>query len=89
METSKFTVEISQDLVLQVKRLPKKAQQWIDRDIKKKLQVNPEGYGLPLSGKLHGLHKLRVNVYRIIYEIDRINKVVSIVDIDYRRDVYD
>jgi mRNA-degrading endonuclease RelE of RelBE toxin-antitoxin system len=68
--------------------LPKKAREWIIRDIKKKLEVDPFGYGEPLSKDRHGYYKLRVNIYRVIYRIDEKNKEVIITEIDYRRDIY-
>jgi mRNA interferase RelE/StbE len=68
--------------------LPKKAREWIIRDIKKKLETNPSAYGKRLHGEEHDRFKLRVDVYRVIFKIDENNKTVTIVDIDYRRDIY-
>lgn len=44
--------------------------------------------GIPLKGKLKGLHKYRVGQYRIIYEIRRSHLLVIVIDIAHRMDVY-
>jgi mRNA interferase RelE/StbE len=41
----------------------------------------------PLKG-LPGVLRLRVGDYRIVYSVDRARHVVTVVDIDHRRDIY-
>ena len=43
---------------------------------------------LPLRGKLKGLFKLRVGDYRIIYEIDWNQKIIYVLAIGHRKDIY-
>ncbi len=53
----------------------------------KTLEENPK---LQNSLKLSGRdgYRLRVGDYRIIYEIDETNKIVTILDVGHRKDVY-
>ena len=43
---------------------------------------------LPLKSNLSGLYKLRVGDYRIIYEIDLKDKVVTVHKVGHRKDIY-
>lgn len=52
----------------------------------KTLEENPKQNTLKLSGR--DGYRLRVGDYRIIYEIDEINKIVTILDVGHRKDVY-
>ena len=45
--------------------------------------------GKPLKHKLKGKYSLRVGVYRIIYSVERQKVTVYILDIGYRKDVYE
>jgi len=44
--------------------------------------------GKPLAGDLTGLRSLRVGMYRIVYRFDPQTKVVDVVWIRHRREVY-
>jgi len=50
---------------------------------------NPDHLGKPLAGNLKGLWSYRVGAFRIIYQIQREGRVVFIVTIGHRRDVYE
>lgn len=56
------------------------------KQIEKKLVSAPQEYGKPLRHALKGYWHLRVEEYRIIYEIDPRKTVVTIWLIDKRRD---
>jgi len=43
----------------------------------------------PLTGPLTGLFKLRVGDYRVIYQADRENKVLTVRLVGHRREIYD
>ena len=45
--------------------------------------------GAPLMRELSGLRKFRVRRYRIVYELDRKEKIMRIFAIGHRRDVYE
>jgi mRNA interferase RelE/StbE len=44
--------------------------------------------GKPLSGELKGQYSFRVGVYRIIYTFNSAAKVLYIINISHRKDVY-
>lgn len=43
---------------------------------------------LPLRGNLSGFYKLRVGDYRIIYEVNLNDKVVTVHKIGHRKEIY-
>lgn len=52
------------------------------------LAVNPQRLGKPLTRDLAGYHTARRGDYRVIYRIDEVARVVHIVRIEHRGDVY-
>ena len=54
----------------------------------KALQERAE-LGKPLKGKLRGLRSLRVGKYRIIYQVDEDSKVVRVITVGRREEVYE
>ena len=59
----------------------------IKLSIEQRLVVKPELYGIPLRGTLKRYWKLRVGDWRVVYSIK--NKIVYILVIAHRREVYD
>jgi len=55
----------------------------------KNLEQNPEYFGKPLTGNMAGLWSYRVGNFRIIYQIQNKEKVVFIITIGHRREVYE
>lgn len=49
---------------------------------------NPHGLGMPLVGPFSGCHSARRGSYRIIYRIDDTRRIVEVLHIDHRGDVY-
>ena len=51
------------------------------------LEINPRPYG---SQKLHGtdFFRIRIGDYRVIYCVDDTQKLVKILDMGHRREVY-
>ena len=89
MEGTRFRVEfLDQNVVDQLKALPKSAQKMIHKAIKERLEVDPIGIGKPLQYSWKGHRRMRVSYYRVIYRIDAEKKIVILVAIDFRRDVY-
>lgn len=68
------------------KEIHKADQQKILKAIRKKLAVEPEKYGKPLSGSLKGLWKLRVGPFRVIYAIKKVELSVYVAKVGFRRD---
>ncbi len=52
------------------------------------LAANPHRVGKPLFGPLAGCHGARRGTYRIIYRIDEDHRVVHVLDIDHRSEIY-
>ena len=52
------------------------------------LAVNPHRVGKPLFGPLAGCHGARRGTYRIVYRIDENSRVVHILDVDHRSEIY-
>jgi len=62
--------------------------QALDKKIKR-LQEDPTIVGGNLAGDLHGLKSTRlIKNFRLIFKIDEGNKIVYLVAIDHRKDVY-
>jgi mRNA interferase RelE/StbE len=49
---------------------------------------NPHRVGKPLTRELAGYHSARRGPYRVIYRIDETERIVHVVRIDHRTDVY-
>jgi mRNA interferase RelE/StbE len=52
------------------------------------LAVNPQRVGKPLFGPLAGCHGTRRGTYRIVYRIDDDSRIVHVLDIDHRSEIY-
>ena len=52
------------------------------------LSANPR-IGIPLTGNLSGLWKLRIGDYRAIYQIFENRVIVSVLRIGHRKNVYE
>ena len=48
----------------------------------------PHRVGKPRARELRGYHAARRGAYRVIYRIDEIERIVHVVRIDHRADVY-
>ncbi len=68
------------------KRISLEFQQEIIRAIRKKLVINPQSYGEPLRGNYKNYWKLRVGDFRVIYRIDKNQRLVLVIKIGIRRD---
>lgn len=69
--------------------LPKKIKKTIKKAIEERLMKDPVGFGKPLRYSLKGHRRLRVGDYRIVYRIDSDKKIVIIVAIKHRKEVYE
>jgi mRNA interferase RelE/StbE len=53
-----------------------------------RLLDNPRRVGQPLTRELSGYHSARRGDYRVIYRIEEPERIVHVVRIDHRADVY-
>ncbi|HJD55407.1 MAG TPA: type II toxin-antitoxin system RelE/ParE family toxin [Rickettsia endosymbiont of Pyrocoelia pectoralis] len=49
---------------------------------------SPQALGKPLTGKYRKLYRYRYGDYRVIYELDKKNKLVSVLRIGHRSEIY-
>jgi mRNA interferase RelE/StbE len=52
------------------------------------LAASPQRVGKPLFGPLAGCHGARRGTYRTVYRIDENSRVVHVLDIDHRSEIY-
>jgi mRNA-degrading endonuclease RelE of RelBE toxin-antitoxin system len=76
---------ISEDLP----SLPSAMRSRIRAAIEQRLMVDPISYGKPLRYSLRGHRRLRVGDWHIVYRVDMGQRLVFVVAIDHRKDVYD
>ncbi|MDP1678144.1 MAG: type II toxin-antitoxin system RelE/ParE family toxin [Bacteroidota bacterium] len=82
----KYSVTISRSAEKDFNRLPSQTQRLVTQNI-----LSLEDFPRPIGiKKLRGReeYRLRVGDYRILYTIDDLNKIIDIVVIRHRKDVY-
>jgi addiction module RelE/StbE family toxin len=84
-----FTVQYLDSVKEDLRGLPKSVKEKLRKAIEKKLILNPIEFGKPLQYSLKGLRRLRVEDYRIIYQIEIETKTVLIVKVGHRKEVYE
>lgn len=80
----RFTPAARRDLT----RIPDKVRPAIFEFIDGALVENPHRVGKPLELQLEGFHGARRGEYRIVYQVDDPNEMVTIHRIAHRRDIY-
>lgn len=68
------------------KKIPGNDQKRIIDVIYKKLSLDPQAYGKPLSGGFAGYFRLRIEDYRAVYRIIRNEIVVLVIKVGIRKD---
>lgn len=72
-----------------IPKLPKTIKLRVRKAIETRLALDPVGLGKPLRYSFSGHRRIRVGDYRIIYRINQKEKIVTIVFIKHRKEVYD
>ena len=72
----------------QLGRLPERIAAAVVEFILGALCENPRRLGHPLQRELAGLWSARRGAYRVIYEIDEVERIVTVLRIDHRSDIY-
>jgi len=83
----RYSVEFRPAVLKSLKQFPKAEL----RKIKKKIDDLAENLPDPATTKMKGnnsFHRIRVGVYRIVYEIHEDRLVILVVKIGHRKDVY-
>jgi mRNA interferase RelE/StbE len=69
-----------------LKKIPTAMRSRIARAIQERLATQPERFGVPLAGTLHGYWKLRIGDYRVVFQVA--DDEVFVLAILHRREVY-
>ena len=89
MEIANYRIEYLPGVILHdIPKLGASAKILVKRAIETRLQNDPLHYGKSLGRSLHGLRRLRVSDYRILYKVEEKKRLVTITAIGHRRDIY-
>ena len=69
-------------------KIPRRFRDLIQKAIEHRLMNNPLSYGEELKKNWKGKRKLRVSIYRVIYEVQENTVIVRIIKIGPRKNVY-
>jgi mRNA interferase RelE/StbE len=69
-------------------RLPEKIATAVVEFLYGSLAENPHRVGKPLGLSLEGMHSARRGDYRVIYRIDDDQRLVTVIAIEHRSDIY-
>jgi len=69
-------------------RLPEKVATAVVEFLYGSLAASPHRVGKPLKLSLEGLHSARRGDYRVIYRIDDQQRLVTVIAIEHRSDIY-
>ena len=69
-------------------RLPEKVATAVVEFLYGSLAADPHRVGKPLKLGLAGLHSARRGAYRVIYRIDDQKRLVTVIAIEHRSDIY-
>ncbi len=83
-----YSVELRSPAQRSLNNLPSKALDAVIAFIAGPLAASPRQVGKPLRHEFEGLFSARVGPYRILYEIDDVVRIVAVIRIAHRSDVY-
>ena len=88
MTTEAWSLVLAASAERSLDRLPSKVATAIVEFMVGPLTEAPRRVGHPLERELAGLWSARRGVYRIVYELDEVERSINVVRIDHRSDVY-
>ena len=83
-----YSIEVRSPARRDLDRLPAKVFEAVIAFISGPLAENPHRVGKPLRHEFEGTYCARVGPYRILYEIDEVVRIVAVIRIAHRADVY-
>lgn len=83
-----YGVSITREGLRHLDRLPEKVRSAAVEALHATIAVNPQRAGKPLLGELEGLRSARRGDYRIIDEVDEVERRIIVHRVQHRRDVY-
>ncbi len=88
MSPGSYEIEWAASALRSLDRLPEKIATACVEFVFGGLADNPQRVGRMLRFDLEGKHSARRGDFRVIYEIDETHRVVTVIAIDHRSDVY-
>lgn len=88
MSAPAWSLRVSASAERSPRRLPTKVAAAIVEFLTGRARREPERVGHPLQRELAGLRFARRGSYRVVYELDTERRLVLVVRIDHRADVY-
>jgi len=83
-----YELRVAASTERQIDRLPEKVAAAVVEFLVDPLCENPHRVGHELRGDLVGARAARRGAYRVVYEIDEHTRVVTVVRVEHRADVY-
>lgn len=83
----RYRVELRQAAAKFLTKLDRPTQKRIIQALERLQSVPPEGDIKPMKGN-PGLYRLRIGTYRVIYEVNRSERIISVRAIGNRGDIY-
>ncbi len=72
-----YTVELTNDFEKEFNKHHRDRKEWLQHIIER-LEQNPE-FGKPLRGRLYGIWQLRMDPFRVWYEIDGKKVIIKVI----------
>ena len=88
MSDDAWTLRVAASAERQLARLPERMAAAVVEFLLGPLVENPRRVGHPLQRELAGLWSARRGAYRVVYEIDDEDRIVDVLRIEHRSDVY-
>ena len=86
--TTAYKIIWHKEALEDLKRLDKPVRQKIFERIEIYLSKDPIGLGKPLRQNLSGMFRYRYGDYRIIYIVDIQNRLLTILEVGHRKEIY-
>jgi mRNA-degrading endonuclease RelE of RelBE toxin-antitoxin system len=83
-----WTLRVAASAERQLARLPERIAAAVVEFLLGPLVENPRRVGHPLQRELAGLWSARRGAYRVVYEIDDEDRIIDVLRIEHRSDVY-
>lgn len=88
MSDDAWTLRVAAAAERQLARLPERIAAAVVEFLLGPLVENPRRVGHPLQRELAGLWSARRGAYRVVYEIDDEDRIIDVLRIEHRSDVY-
>ena len=88
MSEQGWELQVAASAERQLARLPERVAAAVVEFIVGPLCENPRRVGHPLQRELAGMWSARRGAYRVVHEVDDATRLVTVLRIDHRSDVY-